>query len=350
MRVYLENIIPGTFTIMEALAKLNDLPSKDSLTLFVSAEDNRLIGTLTDGDIRRGLLSGVTLNNSVETVMNRNPKFIKRNHFSISDIDAFKEKEIDLIPIIDSDHKIEKIIDLSKRRTILPVDAVLMAGGEGKRLHPLTTHTPKPLLMVGDNPIIERNIDRMTLYGIDNFIISIRYLGEKIKNHFGDGSAKDLTIQYVEEIEPMGTIGSLSLIKNFVHNEILLMNSDILTNIDFEDFYKTFLNSGADMIVACTPYQVSLPYGVIETDSMRVVSIKEKPTYTYYSNAGIYLFKKSVVDEIPRDSMYNATDLMESLIRKGRHVVNYPILTYWLDIGKHEDFAKACEDVKHLKF
>lgn len=350
MNLYKNNIISENYTLRQALSLLNELPSKDSLTLFVVDSENKLLGSLTDGDIRRGLLNELTLETPVNKVMNKSPKFIQRNSFSISNIESFKEKEIDLIPILDLENKVEKIIDLSKRRTILPIDVVLMAGGEGKRLHPLTIDTPKPLLCIGDKPIIERNIDRLAQYGVDNFHISVKYLAEKIKSHFKDGADKDISIKYIEEENPLGTIGSVSLVEEFIHDEILLMNSDLLTNIDFEDFYKTFKSSGADLIVACIPYQVSLPYGVIETENSKVISIKEKPTYTYYSNAGIYLFKKEVVDRIPKNSFYNATDLMEDLINMNLSVINYPILTYWLDIGKHDDFIKAQEDVKHLKF
>lgn len=350
MGVFLNNIISSKLSLKVALSHLNDLPSKDSLTLFVVDESNKLIGTLTDGDIRRSLLNGFILDSNVVEIMNKSPKFIHRNNYTIEDIDLFKEKEIDLIPILDEENRIEKIMDLSRMRTILPIDTVLMAGGEGRRLHPLTLDTPKPLLLVGGTPIIERNIDRLALYGIDNFHLSIKYLGDKIKSYFNDGSKKNISIKYIEEVEPLGTIGSISLVEKFVHDEVLVMNSDLLTNIDFEDFYKTFKNSNADLIVACIPYQVSLPYGVIETDNNRVVSIKEKPTYTYYSNAGIYLFKKTLINRIPKNSFYNATDLMDELIKNNLNVVNYPILTYWLDIGKHDDFVKAQEDIKHLKF
>jgi dTDP-glucose pyrophosphorylase len=350
MNLYTNNIISDNSTLKEALSQLNGLPSKDSLTLFVVDHEKKLLGSLTDGDIRRSLLNQFDLGTNVAEIMNKSPKFIQRNNYSIEDIDRFKEKEIDLIPILDEEQRIEKIIDLSKRRTILPVDVVLMAGGEGKRLHPLTIDTPKPLLLIGGSPIIERNIDRLALYGIDNFHLSIKYLGNKIKSYFNDGSKKNIFIKYIEEEEALGTIGSISLVEKFVHDEVLVMNSDLLTNIDFEDFYKTFKNSNADLIVACIPYEVSLPYGVIETDNSRVVSIKEKPTYTYYSNAGIYLFKKTLINRIPKNSFYNATDLMDELIKNNLNVVNYPILTYWLDIGKHDDFIKAQEDIKHLKF
>lgn len=348
--LYKNNVIQGDLNIKGALSRINQLPSKDSLTLFIVDNENKLLGSLTDGDIRRGLLNECTLETLVTKIMNKTPKFIQRNTFTISNIDSFKEKEINLIPILDNENKLEKIVDLSMKRTILPVDVVLMAGGEGKRLLPLTADTPKPLLLIGGQPIIERNLDRLVLYGIDNFHLSIKYLGNRIKEYFKDGSYKDVCINYIEEEKPLGTIGSIRLVKKFMYDEILVMNSDLLTNIDFEDFYKTFKSSNADLIVACIPFQVSLPYGVVETDNRKVISIKEKPTYTYYSNAGIYLFKKEFIKKIPENSFYNATDLMDELIKSGLNVINYPILGYWLDIGKHDDFVKAQEDVKHLKF
>jgi NDP-sugar pyrophosphorylase family protein len=206
------------------------------------------------------------------------------------------------------------------------------------------------MLVVGEKPIIETNIDRLYSYGIDNISLSVNYLSSVIENYFGNGQTKDLNLSYVKETIPLGTIGSITLCSSFAKNDILVMNSDLLTTIDFEDLYKTYKNSNADIIVACIPYQVSLPYGVIETDQSRVISIKEKPTYTYYSNAGIYLFKRDIIRNIPLNEYYNATDLLEDSIKKGLNVINYPVLNYWLDIGKHDDFIKAQEDIKHLKF
>lgn len=347
---YKKNIILGNSTIKEALMVLNGLPTKDSLTLFVIDENNKLIGAITDGDIRRGLLSGFTIDAHISEVMNVSPKFIERNKFSIEYIDELKAKELDLIPIVNNSKQILKIIDLRKKKSVLPVDAVLMAGGEGVRLRPLTENTPKPMLEVGGKPIIERNIERLETFGIDNIHITIKYLGEKIRNYFQDGSSKSVNINYTEENVPLGTIGSLSLIPNIIHDDVLVMNSDLLTNIDFEDLYKFFKSNDADMVIATTPYHVSLPYGIVESDDNVVIRIQEKPTYTYYSNAGIYLIKRKFIDLIPKNSFYNATDLIDLLIQKKCKTLNYPILTYWLDIGSHQDFKNAQEDIKHLKF
>lgn len=329
---------------------LNGLPSKDSLTLFVVESDKSLIGTITDGDIRRGLLSGCTIDSLISTIMNATPKFIQRNKFTINYIDELKAKELDLIPIVDEAKRIIKIVDLRKKKSVLPVDAVLMAGGEGVRLRPLTETTPKPMLEVGGQPIIDRNVERLEAYGVDNFHITIKYLGEVIKNYFQDGTSKGVVINYTEESSPLGTIGALALIPNIIHDDVLIMNSDLLTNIDFEDFFKFFKSNDADMVVATTPYHVSLPYGIIESENNIVIQIKEKPTYTYYSNAGIYLIKKKFIDLIPKNAFYNATDLIEALIKGKSKVLTYPILSYWLDIGSPQDFKNAQEDIKHLKF
>jgi dTDP-glucose pyrophosphorylase len=343
------NIIEYTATIKQALEQLNNLQTKDSLTLFV-VNSTKLVGTLTDGDIRRGLLQGKTIDDSVESVMQKKFKYLQRNNFSLEQIAELKAMEIKQLPIVNDVFEIEKIIDLSQKKSVLPIDAVIMAGGEGMRLRPLTLNTPKPLIKIGDKPIIEYNIDSLNSYGVDNLYITIKYLGEKIVDYFKDGKEKNIKINYTKEGESMGTIGSITLIDNFLHDNILVMNSDILTNIDFEDFYKSFQMSDADMAVATIPYQVTLPYGIVECDQHLILGIKEKPTYTYYSNAGIYLIKKSALDYIPKNTFYNATDLMQSLLDDHKKVFNYPILGYWLDIGKHEDYIKAQQDVQHLKF
>ena len=350
MSLEINNIIQSSGTIKQALEQLNNLPTRDSLTLFVIDGNEKLVGTLTDGDIRRGLLLGRNITESIETVMHKKYKFLQRNNFTLEFIDELKVKEIDLIPFVNEKFEIEKIIDLSKIKSVLPVDVVIMAGGEGKRLLPLTKDTPKPLLKIGDKPILEHNIDRLSLFGVDNIFITLKYQGQKIKDYFNDGSSKNIKIRYTQEADSLGTIGAISLIDNFIHENILVMNSDLLTNIDFEDFFKSFHNGKAEMAVATIPYPVTLPYGVIESDGNHVKAIKEKPTYTYYSNAGIYLFKKSVLKYIPRNAFFNATDLMQALINENKKILMYPVLSYWLDIGKHEDYNKAQEDIKHLKF
>lgn len=336
-------------SVKESLKKLNSLGS--DLTLFVLDKNKKLVGTITDGDIRRGMLVGAQLNDGIGTVMHTNYTALRAGQYSIEDIKVIRENLIKLIPLLDEHGRVVRLINLQKTRTSLPIDCVIMAGGEGKRLLPLTEKTPKPLLKIGDKPILEYNIDRICDFGVENCFITIKYLGQQIRDYFGDGSSKDIQIQYIEELaEPLGTIGSVSMIESFSHENVLVMNSDILTNIDYEDFYLDFKNRNADMAVATIPYQVKIPYAVLETDKDMIVGFKEKPTYTYHSNGGIYLFKRDVLKNIPKGSHYNATDLMDYLIRIGKKVITYPLYCYWLDIGKHEDFQKAQEDINHIKF
>ena len=342
----LTHTIADSATGREALTQLDRVSG--AKTLFVIDVQGRLAGTLSDGDVRRGLLAGVSLDEPVTRLMNAGFRAVQRGAYSVADIRALRARQIDLIPLLDEAGRLLRVADLRADRSLLPLDAVIMAGGRGERLRPLTDAVPKPLLPVGGKPIIEHNVDRLISYGIRNLTITIKYLGEQLVEFFGDGSAKDATIRYTREDAPLGTIGSLALVEGLTHDVVLLMNSDLLTDIDFEDFYATFCDSGAEMAVASVPYKVPVPYAVLEVDHERILSFKEKPTYTYYSNGGIYLIKRSLIARIPKGEFYNATDLMEALIAEGHKVGYYPLLGYWLDVGKHEDYRKAQEDIKHL--
>jgi dTDP-glucose pyrophosphorylase len=330
-----------------ALFMLNELGQ--DLTLFVVTDDNVLVGTLTDGDIRRGLLKNLNIKNSVGEFMNTRFKFLKEAEFSLEEVEQYKEQGVRLLPVVDAQTKIRRLINFTSQSTVLPIDVLIMAGGEGQRLRPLTETTPKPLLKVGSKPIIEHCIDRLITFGVNNFHISIKYLGEQMISYFGDGSTKNVNIKYIKEEQKLGTAGALALVEGFRSDSILLMNSDLLTNIDFEDIYRNFKKSGSDLMVACIPYKVDVPYAILEMENDRVISLKEKPSYTYYSNAGIYIMKREVVDVIPKNEHFNATELMDTLIAKGNKVGYYPILGYWLDIGKMDDFVKAQEDIKHIR-
>lgn len=330
-----------------ALFKLNELG--EDLTLFVVDNDDVLVGTLTDGDIRRGLLKNLNIKNSVGEFMNTGFKYLKESQFSLEEVERYKEQGVRLLPIVDAQTKIKRLINFTHQLTVLPIDVLIMAGGEGQRLRPLTESVPKPLLKVGNKPIIEHGIDRLITFGVNNISISIKYLGEQLISYFGDGSKKNVNINYIKEEQKLGTAGALALVDEFKNDTVLLMNSDLLTNIDFEDLFRNFVKSGSDLMVACIPYKVDIPYAILEMEDDRVTSLKEKPSYTYYSNAGIYLMKRDVVNLIPKNNHYNATDLMESLIESGKKVGYYPILGYWLDIGKMDDFVKAQEDIKHIR-
>ena len=228
------------------------------------------------------------------------------------------------------------------------IDVVIMAGGKGTRLIPLTENTPKPLLKVGNKPIIEYNTDLLASYGIKQITITVNYLSEQIIAYFKDNNKYLIDFNYVKEDQPLGTIAALKLIKNFKTDYILVMNADLLTNANFNEMFNNFLSKKGDALMATIPYKVNIPHGVVETKAGFVTDLKEKPSYTYYSNAGIYIFKKEYLDLIPKNTFFNATDLIEVLLAKGKKIINYPILNYWLDIGKHEDFEKAQEDIKNI--
>ena len=343
------HVIYSQQPMRSALEQLNAIEGA-AMTLFAVDSNEKMVGTLTDGDVRRALLSGITLDDPVSDCMNKKFHYLMRGNFSLDQVKSFKKEGIHLIPMLDDQNRILKIIDFSRKKSVLPIDVMIMAGGRGSRLQPLTDETPKPLLKVDGKPIIEHNIDRLIAYGVDNFHISIKYLGKQIVDYLGDGASKKVNINYVREEEPLGTMGSLGLVETLENPHILVMNSDLLTNLDFEDFFRYFIESQADLTVATTPYKVKVPYAVLESENDRIISFKEKPTYTYYSNAGIYLMSKRCLEYIPANNFYNATDLIEKLIEEKKKVTHFPILGYWLDIGRKEDFFKAQEDIKHIQF
>lgn len=334
--------------IREALNQLTIL-GIDAI-LFVIDKEDKLIGSITDGDVRRGLLKGILIDQPIDDIIRNAPKFIRKGENDLSKIINYREENFRIVPVLDSENKIINVINFRLLYSYLPIDAVIMAGGRGQRLSPLTDTTPKPLLKVGEKAILEHNLDRLCFFGIDDFWITINYLGSQIIQKIGNGDDRNIKIQYVQEDKPLGTIGAVSYINNFQHEYILITNSDILTNLNYEDFFVEFLDSKADMAVVTIPYNVKIPYAVLETNNGQVINFKEKPTYTYYSNGGIYLVKKSILNKIPYNIFYNTTDLMETLIQSGNKIFSYPFIGYWLDIGSHEDYIKANIEVKSIKF
>ncbi|MCX7986411.1 MAG: nucleotidyltransferase family protein [Bacteroidales bacterium] len=341
------HLIRSDEPLRKALERLNQLSGK--VTLFVINDKDQLIGTLTDGDIRRGLLSGKTIEDRVEVFMFRNFRFVRHNNIDVDQIKNFRQQLIKILPVLDNDGRIVQLIDLTENFNFLPIDAVIMAGGRGERLRPLTDKIPKPMLPLGAKPIIEHNIDWLARYGIQNFYLSVNYLAETIINYFGDGAQKGLNIQYVRENFPMGTVGSVSLINNFTNDTVLVMNSDLFTNIDLEEMYQIFKSEKADMMVATIPYNVEIPYAILEFTDNLVASLREKPSYTYYANAGIYLLKRELFSFIPKNSRYDMTDLIENVLNLKGKILKFPILGYWIDIGRHEDYRKAQEYVNYLR-
>lgn len=342
---YSKFLINENSTIKDALIALNNL-SNDALVLFVMNVNQQMVGTLTDGDIRRFLIGDGSVNSLIKLAMTPHFHFI-RIDTPLAVIRDLKKKGISLIPCLDENNRIVKIVNLKVRKSLLPVDAVLMAGGKGERLRPLTEKTPKPLLHVGDKAIIDYNIDSLISYGVEHISVTVNYLHEQIEEHFKE-IRNSVQVTCVCEPQYLGTIGSIKFVETFYNDTVLVMNSDLFTNIDYEDFYLHFKNHDADMSVAAVPYSISVPYGIFELDGRNIEGVREKPTYNYYANAGIYLIKKKLLEEIPNNIFFNATDFMEMLIREKMKVVRFPITGYWIDIGKHEDYKKAQELVKHL--
>lgn len=345
MEDYFKYLITDKASIREALGALNAL-SHDVLVLFVMNDCGQMVGTLTDGDIRRHLINNGETTDCIGQVMRRQFHFVKE-YFLLSDLQKYRSQNISLIPCLDEEFRIVKVINLKEKKSLLPIDAVLMAGGKGERLRPLTEKTPKPLLHVGEKAIIDYNIDSLISYGVEHISVTVNYLREKVEAHF-KLPHDTVQIQCVREPQYLGTIGSIKFVDTFYNDTVLVMNSDLFTNIDYEDFYLHFKEHDADMSVAAVPYSVSVPYGIFELKGRDICGVREKPTYNYYANAGIYLIKRELLDRIPTNTFYNATDFMEMLIREKMKVVRFPITGYWIDIGKHEDYKKAQELAKHL--
>lgn len=334
-------------TVRYALEKINNLRNSFALVLFVIDTKGKVVGTLTDGDIRRGILAGADLDTNIKNIMKKGFHYIK----SYEDYEKFnecKELNIKIIPLVSDDMKLLELIDLTKLKSIIPADAVIMAGGKGIRLKPYTNDTPKPMLELSGKPIIAHNIDRLLSFGIKNIYVSVNHLKEQIISYV-QNNYSDVNIKFIEENEPLGTIGSIKLVDDWKNKDILVMNADILTNIDFYDFFVNYKNFKDDMSIATFNIRINIPYGILDTTDKKINSLIEKPSFTYYSNAGIYLLNKDMLKYIP-EGRFDSTELMETLIEKGKKVSHFPIRGYWLDIGNAQNYAKAQDDIRFIKF
>ena len=340
-------IIKETACIKDALVEINGI-THDGELLIVVNDCQQMVGSLTDGDIRRGLIAGAELTDSVSMVMHRDFKFIKQSEFDVEHLKSFRNQRIMFIPILDENYQVIDVVNLNKFKSKLPIDAVLMAGGKGVRLRPLTETTPKPLLEVGGKCIIDHNIDRLISYGVNHIDVTVNYLAEQLEEHFAtprDG----VQVRTFREPKFLGTIGSIKFVDTFYNDTILVMNSDLFTNIDYEDFFLHFQQHDAEMSVAAVPYNVSIQLGILDLDGRNIKGLIEKPKYNYYANAGIYLIKKRALAEIPEDTFFHATHLIEKLIAQGKNVIRYPLNGTWIDIGTPQEYERAKELVKHLK-
>ncbi len=316
--------------------------------LFVLNDSEKIMGTISDGDIRRGLLEGLTVHDSCEKFAFKSFKFILKNRIDLNQIREWRNRNVEIIPVLSDDGTLIEILNFKKLKSYLPLSAVIMAGGLGMRLRPLTINTPKPMLKVGDLPILEINVKRLLQFGIREIFLCVGYLKEQIMKHFGDGSQWNCRIIYIEENQPMGTIGALSMLPELSNDHILLFNADLLSNVDLEEMYLKYEQTNSNICIATIPHKVTLPYAVLEEKNDQITSLVEKPTYTFQANAGFYLFNSQLLNSIPKNTFYNATDFVESAITSQLNVQSFPILGYWNDIGSIQDYEKSQEDIKSL--
>ena len=344
MRKY---IISETASVRDALVAINNITHDGELLIVVNAAQ-QMVGSLTDGDIRRGLIAGAELTDTINKIMHRDFKFIKQEDYDVSHLKSFRDRRIMFIPILDAENHVVDVVNLQKFKSKLPIDAVLMAGGKGERLRPLTEKIPKPLLEVGGKCIIDHNVDRLRSYGVQYVNVTVNYLGEQLEEHFStprDG----VQVRTFREPKFLGTIGSIKFVDTFYNDTVLVMNSDLFTNIDYEDFFLHFQMHDAEMSVAAVPYNISIELGILDLDGRNIKGLIEKPKYNYYANAGIYLIKKRALAEIPKDTFFHATHLVEKLIAQDKKVIRYPLNGTWIDIGTLQEYERAKELVKHLK-
>lgn len=327
-------------TLLETMKIIDE----SSLQFAVVVDEvNYLLGTVTDGDIRRGILRGEGLDVPIKQVMNPSPITACIENTYSDCLRILKKHKLKQLPIVDMDNRIIDIIfaDEDPATKNNENTVILMAGGLGTRLRPLTENIPKPMLNVGNKPILETIIEGFKRYGFTNFILSVNYKKEVIQDYFQDGSAFGVSISYIEEDKRMGTAGALSLLKSKPTSPIFVMNGDLLTQVNFEQLLHFHEETDAVATMCVREYEYQNPYGVIETEGQKLVSIKEKPVLRSFVNAGIYVLSPEVFEYIPQDVFYDMPNLFERLIDEQRNVSAFPVREYWLDIGRVADFERA---------
>ncbi|MGH7720177.1 MAG: nucleotidyltransferase family protein [Gemmatimonadaceae bacterium] len=321
--------------------------------------ERRLLGTVTDGDVRRAMLASIDLEAPVQRLLERrseiappHPVTARRGTPQAALLQLMRDQRVRQLPLLDDERRVVDLVlldDLLEQRE-LPVTAVVMAGGMGQRLRPLTDELPKPLLPVAGKPLMETLIEQLQRVGIRRVNVTTHYLGTKIASHFGDGERYGVEITYVEEHEPLGTAGSLTLLERR-SEPLLVINGDILTNVDFGAMLAFHQDHHADMTVAVREYSMQVPYGVIECDGVEVRRITEKPRTQVFVTAGIYLLNPDVVASLPgRGERIDMPDLINRLLERGARVISFPIREYWLDIGQLDDYERAQTDVAEGKW
>lgn len=337
-----EIILHEEISIIKAMQIIDD--SARQFVAIVNSQ-NQLVGTVTDGDVRRGILKGISLDEAVKEIMNTAPTFSYE-----SSIDTYKRllavNKLKQLPILTETGEIIDIVfaEQFNKVTIKSNKVVLMVGGLGTRLRPLTEHTPKPMLKVGNKPILETIVEGFRNHGFVNFVLCVNYKKEIIQSYFQNGAAWGVNIEYIEETKRMGTAGALSLLKDEVTEPIFVMNGDLLTQVNFSQLLDFHLETKSLGTMCVREYEYQIPFGVIETDEHKLLSIQEKPMKKEFVNAGIYMLSPEALKMIPHHEFYDMPELFNAIIQKNKIASVFPVREYWMDIGRILDFEKANED------
>src|SRR5579863_3492058 len=338
-------IIAPEASISKGMAQLDKAGTG---VLLICNKVRYLMGLLTDGDFRRAILQRKPLSAPCATIASSRPITAPVSVSSSEALRLMKDHDVSQLPVVDSEGKVQKLIlsqDIVPNRE-LAISAVVMAGGFGTRLLPLTENVPKPMLPVGGRPLLELTIAQLRRAGIKNVNVTTHYLSETISDYFGTGEMFGVRLNYLQEEHPLGTAGGIKLLKQF-DDTMLVINGDVLTGAPFGamlDYHRAY---HADLTIGVRKYEVQVPFGVVECEDVHVKRLEEKPSLSFFINAGTYLIEPTVRDFIPGGQPFDMTELISKLIEAGRIVVSFPIMEYWLDMGRHEDYAKAQEDVQN---
>ncbi|MDU5141549.1 MAG: nucleotidyltransferase family protein [Paenibacillus dendritiformis] len=339
-------LVKGNTSILQVIEKIDATGLQIAL---VVDEDDSLLGTVTDGDIRRGILKGVSLKSCITEIMNRQPVSARVSDNPQTILMMMKKKHLRQIPVLDEEGKIVRIelLDRFIEKKLYPNPVVLMAGGLGTRLRPLTDHCPKPMLKLGDKPILELIIENFIEYGFYRFYISVNYHAEIIKNYFGDGAKWGAEIQYIDETERLGTAGALSYLADMhLDMPFFVMNGDLLTKVNYERLLEYHSENKAMATMCVREFEYQVPYGVVRVDDSKLLSIEEKPIQRYFINGGLYVLQPETLELIPRGKYYDMPELFQGLIANGHNTTVFPILEYWIDIGRMDDLKRANVDME----
>lgn len=343
MNSWKSTLIPENSSIIDAVNIIDRSAMQIGL---VVDEGRKLLGVVTDGDIRRAILNKVSLDEPVKKIMAKQPVTAHVNDEREVLLRTMKQKILRHLPIVDDEGCVvglETLLGLAKQECFdNPV--VIMAGGEGSRLRPLTKDCPKPLLCVGDKPILEIIMENFLSSGFQRFYFSVNYKAEMIQSHFGSGEKWGAEITYIKEKKPLGTAGALSLLPERPNKPFFVMNGDLLTKVNFRHLLDFHVDNGADATMCVRQYQFQVPYGVVQTDGHHLLEVEEKPLHTFFVNAGIYVLAPRVIEMIPGDTFFDMPELFELLLKKGAKPAVFPIREYWLDIGQLGDYERAQSD------